>query len=115
MPYAPKRPCNKPHCPNLVSKGYCEEHKKPRFGTKDRPNSTQRGYGHKWQQARAGYLRKHPICTDPFGYHGGRPTPATVVDHIEPHKGDMELFWDFENNVQSLCAACHNTKTAKGY
>jgi len=36
---------------------------------------------------------------------------ATVVDHITPHKGDNDLFWD-RANWQSLCESCHNRKTA---
>jgi len=36
---------------------------------------------------------------------------ATVVDHISPHKGDSDLFWD-RANWQSLCESCHNRKTA---
>jgi hypothetical protein len=36
---------------------------------------------------------------------------ANVVDHIIPHRGDMELFWD-ESNWQSMCEPCHNRKTA---
>ena len=37
--------------------------------------------------------------------------PATVVDHIIPHKGDMDIFWD-EDNWQPLCKRCHDQKTA---
>ena len=33
---------------------------------------------------------------------------ATVVDHIIPHKGDSDLFWD-ESNWQSLCKRCHDS------
>ena len=38
-------------------------------------------------------------------------TAATDVDHVKPHKGDAELFWD-EANWQALCHACHSRKTA---
>jgi len=38
-------------------------------------------------------------------------TAALVVDHIQPHKGNDDLFWD-ASNWQSLCEACHNLKTA---
>jgi 5-methylcytosine-specific restriction protein A len=41
-----------------------------------------------------------------------RLTPAEVVDHIKPHRGDPQLFWDV-SNWQSLCVAHHNIKTAK--
>lgn len=34
---------------------------------------------------------------------------ATVVDHKIPHKGDYGLFWDSENNWQSLCKRCHDS------
>lgn len=36
-----------------------------------------------------------------------RLTPATVVDHIQPHRGDSALFWS-ESNWQSLCAPHHD-------
>lgn len=35
---------------------------------------------------------------------------ATVVDHIIPHKGDYERFWD-RSGWQSLCKRCHDQKT----
>lgn len=31
--------------------------------------------------------------------------PASVLDHIEPHKRDMVKFWD-TNNWQGLCEWC---------
>jgi 5-methylcytosine-specific restriction protein A len=37
-----------------------------------------------------------------------RITPARVVDHVKPHKGDMVLFWD-ENNWQALCVNHHSS------
>ena len=68
--------------------------------------STQRGYGYKWQKAREGYLRSHPLCV--MCEAQGRVTVATVVDHIKPHRGDRALFWDSKNNWQSLCATHHS-------
>lgn len=38
--------------------------------------------------------------------------PATVVDHIQPHRGDMNIFWR-EGNHQSLCRSCHNSAKQK--
>lgn len=71
----------------------------------DKQSSTARGYGYKWQQARAGYLAHHPLCV--YCEREGRVTAATVVDHRVPHRGDMKLFWD-KANWQSLCAAHHS-------
>lgn len=36
----------------------------------------------------------------------GRPTPATVVDHVQPHNGDVNKF--YLDALQSLCAPCHD-------
>lgn len=41
----------------------------------------------------------------------GKRAAATVLDHIEPHKGDWSKFWD-RTNWQGLCKACHDRKTA---
>jgi 5-methylcytosine-specific restriction protein A len=46
----------------------------------------------------------HPLCVK-----CGRA--ASLVDHILPHKGNQELFWN-SDNWQSMCATCHNIKTA---
>jgi len=37
----------------------------------------------------------------------GRVTPATVADHIEPHRGNYELFRLGE--LRSLCAECNDS------
>lgn len=37
----------------------------------------------------------------------GRVEPATLVDHIKPHRGDQAKFWD-RANWQSCCAWHHN-------
>jgi 5-methylcytosine-specific restriction endonuclease McrA len=42
------------------------------------------------------------MCLD-----AGGTTPATVVDHVVPHRGDQRLFWD-ERNWQPLCTRHHN-------
>jgi 5-methylcytosine-specific restriction protein A len=42
----------------------------------------------------------------------GRMEPATVVDHVVPHRGDQQLFWD-EGNWAPACKPCHDAKTAR--
>jgi 5-methylcytosine-specific restriction protein A len=57
------------------------------------------------------YLREHPLCVGyPQGMHGERFEMAKCVDHIVPHKGNVELFWD-EKNWQPLCIACNSRKS----
>ena len=71
----------------------------------DRSSSSARGYTYEWQQARAEFLRSNHWCV--MCRKRGRFTAATVIDHINPHNGDMVLFWD-RTNWQSLCTTCHS-------
>ena len=75
------------------------------FMADERKTSAQRGYGSRWQRARETFLRNHPLCAMHMGR--GQVVPASVVDHIIPHRGDNALFWDHEN-WQALCADCHD-------
>ena len=44
---------------------------------------------------------------------GGRDKPnSAVIDHIQPHKGNVNLFWE-ESNLQALCKACHDGEKQK--
>lgn len=70
-----------------------------------RKTSSQRGYGSKWQAARASFLAANPECV--LCRRIGISTRADVVDHVVPHKGNAKLFWD-RNNWQPLCRACHD-------
>lgn len=76
----------------------------------ERETAAERGYGSRWQKARKGWLHAHPLCV--VCEAAGRVVPATDVDHIKPHRGDMALFWD-SSNWQSLCHSCHSTKTVQ--
>ena len=74
----------------------------------DRPSSHQRGYGALWRDIRLAHLRKEPLCRDPFHTHPGQVIPATDVDHIVPRSAGGS---DRDDNLQSLCHACHSSKT----
>ena len=95
----------------------------------EKMTSTQRGYGYKWQQARIGYLAKHPYCVMCLAAAGvreqciesitlaclakGMALPlATVVDHSVPHRGNMTIFWD-STKWQALCKPCHDSHAQK--
>ena len=71
-----------------------------------RGSSAQRGYGYRWQQARAVFLRENPLCC--MCLADDVLTEATVVDHITPHRGDDSLFWD-RANWQPLCKRHHDS------
>jgi hypothetical protein len=70
------------------------------------------GKGRRWQKVRQLVLARQPICPDPFGLHAGRVVPAVEVDHIVPHRGRRELFWDAAN-LWALCRQCHAEKTRR--
>ena len=112
-----KRPpieCRRFDCHVLIDNpGYCEKHKKEPFrglAEIERGTSTERGYGFKWQRIRASELRAEPLCAE--CKEKGFSRPATVRDHINPHRGDPLLFWDPDNR-QSLCKECHDKKTLR--
>lgn len=110
IPYKPNKPCRHPGCARLVPSGqtYCEEHL-PLHPEYTR-SAAARGYNSRWNKARKVYLADHPLCAECL--RCGKYTAATVVDHIIPHRGNNELFWD-ESNWQSLCKRCHDKKTGR--
>jgi len=62
-------------------------------------------YDYKWQKYSKLFLSKNPLCIYCLQFF--RTSPAEVTDHIIPHKGNVELFWDTSNH-QPLCRACHD-------
>ena len=112
-PFAPMHPCGFPGCPTLVNSAHrrCEKHRIQERKEIDqlRGSAARQGYDARWRAARKRYLTIHPLCAE--CERVGRLTAATVVDHIVPHKGDPNLFWN-EPNWQALCKRCHNQKTA---
>ena len=113
--------CSWPGCRCVVDmpERYCSKHKSMAEERRRRQkenrvrfkgSSSERGYNSAWRRARSAFLRDHPLCAE--CEREGRLTPATCVDHIKPHRGDKDLFWD-ETNWQALCQSCHSRKTAK--
>ena len=56
-----------------------------------RPQSSDRGYDKRWARASAQFRRDNPLCVGCRAI--GRLEAATVTDHIVPHRGDAEIFW----------------------
>lgn len=111
MANKPLRPCRHPGCGRLVSSGYCPEHK---------PLKAARRVSAQWHgwysltvwtdDLRPNQLMREPWCRE-CARRGVR-TKATVVDHVQPHRGDWARFTD-RANLQSLCKPCHDRKTAR--
>ena len=64
----------------------------------------------RWRRRSRQFLAEHPLCR--FCEQQGRVTLARVVDHIEPHRGDPEKFWD-QANWQPLCKTDHDAAKAE--
>lgn len=123
MPQAPKHPCpgkgpRRGMCPNLVGRGeracvecmpYVKQDIRRYDRERDQGESRQWIHSARWRKASRAHLCEHPLCAE--CERQGKVTAATLVDHIKPHKGNYELFWD-PNNWQSMCDPCHNRKTA---
>ena len=113
MALAPLRQCAEIGCRRLVRAARCPEHRREpsRQFDRNRPSAAKRGYGRRWQAFREQILARNPLCAECLPR--GQTRAASVVDHIQPHRGDDELFWAADNH-QALCERCHNRKTARG-
>lgn len=107
----PLRPCRHPGCAALTREGYCPKHK-----PKPAARRVSAAY-HSWyslpvwtDDLRPAQLLAEPWCRDCA--RRGIRTRATVVDHVQPHRGDWDKFID-RGNLQSLCKGCHDRKTAR--
>lgn len=112
MPWSARRPCRKPGCARLAVRGkvYCKGHAENEYD-RQRGTAAERGYDANWREARAAFLAANPLCAE--CRRNGKLEPATRADHIIPHRGDKQLFWN-ESNWQGLCERCHNRKTGRG-
>ena len=59
-----------------------------------------------WKKVRAHQLRIEPLCRPCV--KAGRYTTATQVDHIDGNSNN-----NTPENYQSICADCHNRKSAQ--
>ena len=70
----------------------------------------------RWIKGRLIHLAKNPLCV--YCLQVGITKAADIVDHIQAHKGNEELFFD-TSNWQSLCKHCHDSikarEEARGY
>jgi len=115
MPMKPKRPCKHYGCIELTNDGYCKAHmqqeiEKRKAYDKSRPTYHSWYSTARWKLMRLNYLWLNPLCVECS--KSGVIKPSSIVDHIKPHKGNKNIFWDV-SNLQALCKQCHDIKTAK--
>jgi len=110
MPLKPLRPCGR--CKQLHNQKRCPicEPERRKQSASRREQEHLHLYSTDWKKLRLMILMEQPLCVECKSH--GRLTPASVIDHVTPHKGDMALFYD-RSNLQSLCTSCHSAKTAR--
>jgi 5-methylcytosine-specific restriction protein A len=108
MPTAPlNTECKEYRCrnPKTTRSAYCTEHG---GGQTDKAKANSKLYSQvAWSKIRTRQLSRQPLCAR--CYSDGKVTAATVVDHVFPHRRDVDAFK--VNLFQSLCAPCHSLKT----
>jgi 5-methylcytosine-specific restriction protein A len=72
-------------------------------------NPARRLYDYRWSKTSQQFLADNPLCVACLAE--GKTAAATCVDHIEPHRGSVELFWR-PDNWAALCRPCHARKSA---
>lgn len=60
----------------------------------------------RWHRTRYYQLQAMPLCA--MCLKQEVITPAAIVDHITPHRGNYNLFWF--GPLQSLCKLCHDSR-----
>jgi len=103
--------CGHAGCSAVVSSSRCAVHavSERRAAESSRLSASRRGYDRRWRRARLAFLSANPLCVRCES--DGIVNTATVVDHIKPHRGDRQMFWD-SGNWQPLCKGHHDIKTA---
>lgn len=63
----------------------------------------------RWQRVRSFFLKRNPLCNDPFGLHKNmhQVIAAREVHHIISLVVDPTKAFDMDN-LQALCTACHS-------
>ena len=115
----PRRLCNKAGCRVLVdyNESYCDKHKPIKTSNITYKQRKEQGgkyfwfYKSKaWRNASYQYRLNNPCCE--MCLKSGIVRKADVVDHIIEIRDDYSKRLD-EENLQSLCHACHNKKTVR--
>lgn len=91
--------------PTFRSRFQCTKAERDKASDARRGSASSRGYDGAWAKASRGHLRSDPFCR--YCDLIGDTTPATLVDHLYPHKGDRWLFWLRQFWVSS-CKDCHD-------
>jgi 5-methylcytosine-specific restriction protein A len=114
MPSKIRRECSQPACRKLTTTRFCEKHLVENHA---KESSRQHDRGRRddpfraiyktarWQRVRIQIIYRDPLCCI------CKMAASEMVDHIIPARDYAGDFFD-EENLQGLCKACHDIKTA---
>jgi 5-methylcytosine-specific restriction enzyme A len=123
-PSRPLRPCPVNGCPELVDKGRCPTHTLEQDRGRRQSEAWRKVRGtrggmvdiyttSRWRRLRQQVLREaNYLCQCQDCASRPVPEPASVVDHVRPHRGDTGLMWSRANLV-ALSKQHHDAKTAR--
>jgi 5-methylcytosine-specific restriction enzyme A len=77
-----------------------------------RKSAAQRGYDARWRRESKAFLARAENALCVYCKRRGFLKEARQVDHIIPHRGDLDLFWN-RKNWQGLCQKCGAEKSAR--
>lgn len=105
--------CGKPGCGRTCEEGksFCRFHKdlegkRKVFTRRGKSSEWHHLYAtSRWKKMSRDFLKKYTVC-----FVCGRK--SEIADHIVPHRGNLELFFN-EENLQPMCWKCHSRKTFK--
>jgi 5-methylcytosine-specific restriction enzyme A len=102
MPARLPKACRLPGCSGVaVDRGRCAQHAPVAEAERGRFTSVYQT--RRWRRLSQQHRAEHPYCV-----RCGRL--ADLVDHVQPHRGDLTLA--FDRPLASMCWACHGIKTA---
>lgn len=120
MPRAAPSTCTEPMCPALIhdGKSKCEEHRLQQqsritkeYAAKHTNSKYVQFYNSRtWRQLSINHRKQQPLCMHCLEHHITKP--ADVADHVIEIREAYHMRLD-TTNLESLCHACHNSKTAR--
>jgi 5-methylcytosine-specific restriction protein A len=111
LPWAPKHPCSK--CGRATDKRFCDRCA-PQVERAREQNEPWRAWYRtpRWKALRWEVLTEAMFRCQCEECKGEKVWPkATVVDHVEPHRGDETKFWS--GPFKAMAKRCHDAKTAR--
>ena len=107
--------CNTLGCLNkAIKRGFCSTHGGVLHDDKKYHTSRVRPQYHSlyntawWTRTRKHIINNNPLCSRCSLF--GITKAAKDIDHVIPHRGNEQLFYD-ASNLQPLCRECHTWKT----